>query len=85
MFELLANKLNKSDVWFFATGYTEGEGFGFQNIYSAGQYLNNLYTDILSVVSNLLLQNKNFNIFENGKEFRNFVYIDDVVNYISFI
>ena len=57
-------------------------GLRFQNVYGPGQSLSNPYTGILSIFSNLLLQNKNLNIFEDGKESRDFVYIDDVVNSI---
>jgi len=51
----------------------------YQNVYGPGQSLKNPYTGILSIFSTLLLQGKNINIFEDGKESRDFVYIDDVV------
>jgi dTDP-L-rhamnose 4-epimerase len=54
--------------------------FRYQNVYGPGQSLNNPYTGILSIFSNLLLNEKKINIFEDGKESRDFVYIDDVVN-----
>ena len=54
----------------------------FQNVYGPGQSLTNPYTGILSVFSNLILNNKSINIFEDGLESRDFVYIDDVVNSI---
>jgi dTDP-L-rhamnose 4-epimerase len=54
--------------------------FRYQNVYGAGQSLSNPYTGILSVFSTLMLKNKNINIFEDGNESRDFVYIDDVVN-----
>lgn len=59
----------------------------FQNVYGPGQSLTNPYTGILSVFSNLILNNKSINIFEDGLESRDFVYIDDVVNsiYLSII
>ena len=57
-------------------------GLRFQNVYGPGQSLSNPYTGILSIFSNLLLQNKDINIFEDGEESRDFVYIDDVVNSI---
>ena len=54
----------------------------FQNVYGPGQSLSNPYTGILSIFSNLIRSGKNINIFEDGNESRDFVYIDDVVNSI---
>jgi dTDP-L-rhamnose 4-epimerase len=54
--------------------------FRYQNVYGPGQSLTNPYTGILSIFSNLILNNKPINIFEDGKESRDFVFIDDVVN-----
>lgn len=51
----------------------------FQNVYGPGQSLRNPYTGILSIFSTLLLQGKDVNIFEDGNETRDFVFIDDVV------
>ncbi len=52
----------------------------YQNVYGPGQSLNNPYTGILSIFTRLALKNEEINIFEDGKESRDFVYIDDVVN-----
>ena len=52
----------------------------FQNIYGEGQSLSNPYTGILSIFSTRIKKNKNINIFEDGKERRDFVHIDDAVN-----
>lgn len=54
--------------------------FRYQNVYGPGQSLKNPYTGILSIFSNILRQNHDINIFEDGKESRDFVYIDDVVD-----
>ncbi len=54
--------------------------FRYQNVYGPGQSLSNPYTGILSIFSTLILNNKGINIFEDGKESRDFVFIDDVVN-----
>jgi dTDP-L-rhamnose 4-epimerase len=54
--------------------------FRYQNVYGPGQSLSNPYTGILSIFSNLMLKNKEINIFEDGNESRDFVYIDDAVN-----
>lgn len=54
--------------------------FRYQNVYGPGQSLSNPYTGILSIFSTQIKNNNNLNIFEDGKESRDFVYIDDVVN-----
>ncbi len=51
----------------------------YQNVYGPGQSLKNPYTGILSIFSTLIRQGKEINIFEDGFESRDFVYIDDVV------
>lgn len=53
--------------------------FRYQNVYGPGQSLKNPYTGILSIFSNLIKYNQTINIFEDGKESRDFVFIDDVV------
>ncbi len=52
----------------------------YQNVYGAGQSLSNPYTGILSIFSTRIKNNNDINIFEDGKESRDFVYIDDVVD-----
>ena len=54
----------------------------FQNVYGAGQSLSNPYTGILSIFSTRIKNGNDINIFEDGLESRDFVYIDDVVNSI---
>ncbi|MGE6197890.1 NAD-dependent epimerase/dehydratase family protein [Aeromonas media] len=54
----------------------------FQNVYGAGQSLSNPYTGILSIFSTRIKNGNDINIFEDGKESRDFVYIDDVVSSI---
>lgn len=51
----------------------------YQNVYGPGQSLKNPYTGILSIFSTLIRQGKEINVFEDGLESRDFVYIDDVV------
>jgi dTDP-L-rhamnose 4-epimerase len=51
----------------------------YQNVYGPGQSLSNPYTGILSIFSTRILHGKPINIFEDGLESRDFVYIDDVV------
>lgn len=57
----------------------ESVAFRYQNVYGPGQSLSNPYTGILSIFSTLIKNGKHLNIFEDGKETRDFVYIDDVV------
>lgn len=54
--------------------------FRYQNVYGPGQSLSNPYTGILSIFSTQIKNGNNINLFEDGKESRDFVYIDDVVN-----
>lgn len=58
----------------------ESVSFRYQNVYGPGQSLTNPYTGILSIFSNRIKSHKGINIFEDGKETRDFVYIDDVVD-----
>jgi dTDP-L-rhamnose 4-epimerase len=51
-----------------------------QNVYGPGQSLSNPYTGILSIFSSRFIQGLDINIFEDGLESRDFVYVDDVVN-----
>ena len=53
--------------------------FRYQNVYGPGQSLSNPYTGILSIFSTLIKNDKEINIFEDGKESRDFVFIEDVV------
>lgn len=49
-----------------------------QNVYGPGQSLKNPYTGILSIFSTAILNGEPLNIFEDGKESRDFVFVDDV-------
>ena len=51
----------------------------YQNVYGPGQSLSNPYTGILSVFSTRILNNNDIDIYEDGLQTRDFVYIDDVV------
>jgi dTDP-L-rhamnose 4-epimerase len=51
----------------------------YQNVYGPGQSLKNPYTGILAIFSNLARSGADINVFEDGEESRDFVYIDDVV------
>jgi dTDP-L-rhamnose 4-epimerase len=54
--------------------------FRYQNVYGPGQSLKNPYTGILSIFSTQIKNRNDINIFEDGKETRDFVFIDDVVD-----
>lgn len=49
-----------------------------QNVYGPGQSLRNPYTGILSIFTNILRQGGTIDIFEDGEESRDFVYVEDV-------
>jgi len=57
----------------------ESVSYRYQNVYGPGQSLTNPYTGILSIFSTRIKSHKEINIFEDGLESRDFVYIDDVV------
>jgi dTDP-L-rhamnose 4-epimerase len=54
----------------------------FQNVYGPGQSLSNPYTGILSIFSTRILHDRNIDLYEDGEESRDFVFIDDVVESI---
>jgi len=60
-----------------AMGVT-GVALRYQNVYGPGQSLSNPYTGILSIFSNQILNGRGINVFEDGLESRDFVFIDDV-------
>jgi len=51
----------------------------YQNVYGPGQSLKNPYTGILGIFCNLARVGCKMEIFEDGMESRDFVYVDDVV------
>jgi dTDP-L-rhamnose 4-epimerase len=52
----------------------------YQNVYGPGQSLSNPYTGILSIFSTRIKNGNGISIFEDGKESRDFVFVDDVVD-----
>ena len=54
--------------------------FRYQNVYGIGQSLSNPYTGILSIFSTRILNQNKINIFEDGKESRDFVFVEDIVD-----
>lgn len=59
-----------------------GFALRFQNVFGPGQSLNNPYTGILAIFANQARTSQPIYIFEDGKESRDFVFIDDVVDAI---
>lgn len=54
----------------------------FQNVYGAGQSLNNPYTGILSIFSTRIRKGLNLPIFEDGLESRDFIHVFDIAKAI---
>tara|TARA_B100001142_G_scaffold325640_1_gene379610 strand:- start:2584 stop:3711 length:1128 start_codon:yes stop_codon:yes gene_type:complete len=52
----------------------------YQNVFGPGQSLLNPYTGILSIFSTRICNGNDLDIYEDGLESRDFVYIDDVVD-----
>lgn len=77
----LTKQVQEQMVLMFASALgIDGFAMRYQNVYGPGQSLNNPYTGILAVFSNIVRQGKALNIFEDGLESRDFVFIDDVVD-----
>ena len=77
----LTKQVQEQMILMFASALgIDGFALRYQNVYGPGQSLTNPYTGILAVFSNLVRQGKAINIFEDGEESRDFVYVDDVVD-----
>lgn len=57
----------------------------FQNVYGAGQSLNNPYTGVLSIFAKKLMLGEHLSIFEDGQIARDFIYVDDVVRALTIL
>ena len=55
--------------------------FRYQNVYGPGQSLHNPYTGILGIFTQLVLAGREINLFEDALPTRDFVHVDDVVEY----
>jgi dTDP-L-rhamnose 4-epimerase len=77
----LGKYMQERSVLLFAKAMgISGFALRYQNVYGPGQSLQNPYTGILAIFSNLARQSRNIEIFEDGEESRDFVYIDDIVD-----
>ncbi|RKE85554.1 NAD-dependent epimerase/dehydratase family protein [Rhizobium sp. AG855] len=52
----------------------------FQNVYGEGQSLRNPYTGVISIFFNRARQGLEINVYEDGKESRDFVHVEDIVS-----
>lgn len=66
-------------LMYAATLGVNGFALRYQNVYGPGQSLRNPYTGILAIFSNRARANEEIYIFEDGKESRDFVFVDDIV------
>jgi len=57
-----------------------GFALRYQNVYGPGQSLKNPYTGILAVFANLARQGQLIDIYEDGLESRDFVFVDDIAD-----
>jgi dTDP-L-rhamnose 4-epimerase len=67
-------------LMFGATLGLDALALRYQNVYGPGQSLSNPYTGLLAVFCNLVRQGKPLQVFEDGLESRDFVFIEDVVD-----
>jgi dTDP-L-rhamnose 4-epimerase len=51
----------------------------YQNVYGAGQALNNPYTGVLAIFARQIAAGATLNIYEDGDIVRDFIHVDDVV------
>lgn len=79
------NKLMQEQLisnYCFHNTSTKAVIFRFQNVYGPGQSLQNPYTGVLGVFSNLMRSNLPIDIYENGNLVRDFVFVIDIVSMI---
>lgn len=75
----LTKQVQEQAVLMYAkTNGLNGFALRYQNVYGPGQSLKNPYTGVLAVFSNLARQGFPIDVYEDGLESRDFVYIDDV-------
>ncbi len=64
--------------------FAQARGFSayalrYQNVYGPGQSLRNPYTGILAIFSSLARSHSSIEVFEDGRETRDFLFVDDAV------
>lgn len=76
----LTKQIQEQSILMFANMFDiPGYALRFQNVIGEFQSLGNPYTGILAVFSNLARTGNTINVFEDGLESRDFVYVGDVV------
>jgi dTDP-L-rhamnose 4-epimerase len=70
----------RATLLFARTLNISGYALRYQNVYGPGQSLQNPYTGILAIFSNLARLGREIEVFEDGFESRDFVYVDDVID-----
>lgn len=60
-------------------GKVDSLGFRFFNVYGSGQRADSPYSGVISIFTDRLRQNKPVTIFGDGKQLRDFVHVQDVV------
>jgi dTDP-L-rhamnose 4-epimerase len=82
-----ATKLAQEDLVRIATKALEIPAviLRMQNVYGEGQSLKNPYTGILSIFSNQLRLGKTLDLYEDGKESRDFVHVSDVARAFALV
>jgi dTDP-L-rhamnose 4-epimerase len=70
----------RATLLFARTLNISGYALRYQNVYGPGQSLQNPYTGILAIFSNLARLGREIEVFEDGLESRDFVYVDDVID-----
>lgn len=77
----LTKQVQEQMVLMYATTLgISGIALRYQNVYGPGQSLNNPYTGILAIFSNLAREGRPIQVFEDGHESRDFVHVGDVVS-----
>lgn len=75
----LTKQVQEQAVLMFArTRGINGFAMRYQNVYGPGQSLKNPYTGILAVFSNLARKGQQIDVYEDGLESRDFVFVDDI-------
>lgn len=76
----LTKLVEEQMVLMFAQAYGfSAYALRYQNVFGPGQSLCNPYTGILAIFSNLARCSSTLQVFEDGKESRDFVFVDDAV------
>jgi dTDP-L-rhamnose 4-epimerase len=76
----LTKLVEEQMVLMFAQAYGfSAYALRYQNVFGPGQSLCNPYTGILAIFSNMARRSSTLQVFEDGKESRDFVFVDDAV------